>query len=156
MLNNKLDLNSDFSKIYQQGKKLGDWNQKIDWTRLHSEKMPDDLRKKSVFVSKSSSYVEQIGMANAALLLQRCEDINLKLGLAQAVNDEARHAEVFLRYAQELGAEIPPLETIQDELTPHFDALTDFDLIFLSHVYLENLALEQFNIFINSFKGVVT
>ena len=140
-------------RLYNKGKKEGSWEKEVDWTRLETESMDSMLLKKSVTVARSSSHVEQIGMVNAALLLQRCKDFNLKMGLAQAVNDEARHAEVFLRYAQHFDGPIPSAGAAADELTDHFDSLTDFDLIFLSHVYLENLALEQFNIFIRAFEG---
>lgn len=153
--NNTYFEDHEIIRIYNKGKLDGCWDTTIDWTRLSTEKMEEDIKRKSVAVATSSSHVEQIGMANAALLLQRCTDFNLKLGLAQAVNDEARHAEVFLRYAQYHDGPIQAAGAAADELTDHFNSLSDFNLIFLSHVYLENLALEQFNIFIKAFDGYI-
>jgi len=151
--NNFYDETSNTIRIYERGKSAGSWEMNIDWNRLETENMPNELKTSSLRVATSSSHVEQIGMANAALLLCRCDDFNLKLGLAQAVMDEARHAEIFLRYAQAINGPVPAIGSAADELTDHFNSLDNFDLIFLSHVYLENLALEQFQLFIESFKG---
>ncbi|MDC9589964.1 ferritin-like domain-containing protein [Xenorhabdus sp. XENO-10] len=90
-------------------------------------------------------------MENAAELLLQSNDFSLKIGLAQAVNDEARHSELFAKYAILANGKIKDLSKTRDIYIEHFAELKTFNEIFLSHVFLENGALEQFNIFVHAF-----
>ena len=142
-----------FARIYQKGKRDSLWDLEIDWNRAHQEKMSPKLEEAAYHVSSMSSHVEQVGMLNAAILLQNCTSFSLRLALGQAIMDEARHAEVFTKYAYLRGGKILTNGSDADELNDHFSNLDSFELVFLSHVYLENLALEQFHIFIEIFDG---
>ncbi len=140
-----------FYKIYMSGKEDSLWDLRINWQRIITEQMPDNLKRKAYELSILSSQVEQIGMFNAAELLKQCQNYNLQMAIAQTVMDEARHMEVFTKYAYLTSGVVPNKLPTDNELGNHFSLLKSFDEIFLSHVYLENLALEQFFLYIEVF-----
>jgi len=139
---------SDFSapiyEIYNSGKRMGAWEYALDWESLPAgeEDDPDDDPR---WVATSlSAHVEQIGLWTAAMLLQKANDFPIRLALAQAAADEARHAEVFAKYAIHLYGYIDEVQDDFGNLIRHFRSLKSFDEQFLSHIALENLALEEF------------
>ncbi|MCU5771754.1 ferritin-like domain-containing protein [Erwiniaceae bacterium BAC15a-03b] len=137
--------------LYLKGKSKQTWDYGLDWDLASDDLLTDELRETAIVVASLSAHVEILGMQNAAELLIQCDDFSLKIGLAQAVNDEARHAELFAKYAILANGSIKDLSRTRDVFNAHFSALKTFDEIFLSHVFLENGALEQFNIFIHAF-----
>ncbi|MGF1681198.1 ferritin-like domain-containing protein [Photobacterium minamisatsumaniensis] len=137
--------------IYLKGKERQNWDRNLDWSLAENDLVPEHLTDTVISVASLSAHVEVLGMQNAAELLANCEDFALKIGLGQAVNDEARHAELFSKYVTLANGNIRDLSKNTEIYDQHFSSLTDFDDIFLSHVFLENGALEQFNIFIQAF-----
>ncbi|QZE31359.1 ferritin-like domain-containing protein [Pantoea ananatis] len=137
--------------LYVKGKTKQTWDINLDWQRAVNDDYPEHLKEDAVTVASLSAHVELIGMENAAELMLQATDFALKIGLAQAVNDEARHAELFSRYAIIANGYILDLSSTRELYLEHFQKLNTFDEIFLSHVFLENGALEQFNLFIHAF-----
>lgn len=138
-------------QTYLKGKSQALWDSGLDWSMASDDLVPEHLKRLAVDIASMSAHVEVLGMQNAAELLAKCEDFSLKIGLGQAVNDEARHAELFAKYALLANGAISDCSKTQELYDNHFDSLSEFDEIFLSHVFLENGALEQFNIFISTF-----
>ena len=110
-----------FHKIYTSGKKESLWDLSIDWQRITTEKIPENLKQKAYELSILSSQVEQIGMFNAAELLKQCQNYNLQMAIAQTVMDEARHMEVFTKYAYLSSGLIPNKLPVDNELSNHFN-----------------------------------
>lgn len=144
-------LNDKHYALYVKGKTKQTWDIHLDWQKAVNDDYPEHLKEDAVTVASLSAHVELIGMENAAELMLQATDFSLKIGLAQAVNDEARHAELFSRYAIAANGSILDLSSTRELYLDHFQKLNSFDEIFLSHVFLENGALEQFNLFIHAF-----
>lgn len=144
-------LNDKHYDIYQKGKSRQIWDCSLDWDLALNDRLPERLRDTAISVASLSAHVELLGMENAAELLLQTDDFALKIGLAQAVNDEARHSELFSKYAILANGNIKDLSRTRELYMEHFAELKTFDETFLSHVFLENGALEQFNIFIHAF-----
>ncbi|MFD3249199.1 ferritin-like domain-containing protein [Rahnella aquatilis] len=137
--------------LYVKGKSKQTWDVDLDWSRAANDDFPEEFKNDAIIVASLSAHVELIGMENAAELMLQATDFSLKIGLAQAVNDEARHAELFSRYAILANGSILDLSSTRELYLEHFQKLNSFDEVFLSHVFLENGALEQFNLFIQAF-----
>lgn len=144
-------LNNNYYGLYSKGKSNVSWDSELDWSLAGNDVLPEYLKSIAIDVASMSAHVEILGMQNAAELLVKCSDFSLKIGLGQAVNDEARHAELFAKYALLANGRIRDFTKTKDIYDSHFDDLKTFDEVFLSHVFLENGALEQFNIFIYAF-----
>ncbi|MEQ1964773.1 ferritin-like domain-containing protein [Xenorhabdus khoisanae] len=137
--------------LYLKGKTKQTWDCNLDWELAANDLLSDNLHEAAVTVASLSAHVELLGMENAAELMLQTNDFALKMGLAQAVNDEARHSELFAKYAILANGAIKDLSKTRELYLYHFTQLKTFDETFLSHVFLENGALEQFNIFIHAF-----
>ncbi|KZQ38027.1 hypothetical protein A3N57_03005 [Enterobacter cloacae subsp. dissolvens] len=137
--------------LYVKGKTKQTWDASLNWSLAKNDNIPERLREDAITIASLSAHVELLGMENAAELLLQTDDFSLKLGLAQAVNDEARHSELFSRYAILANGSIRDLSKTRELYIEHFHKLETFDEVFLSHVFLENGALEQFNLFIHAF-----
>ncbi|POT24499.1 hypothetical protein C3433_23925 [Citrobacter freundii] len=137
--------------LYVKGKTKQTWDESLRWEMAVNDNIPERLKSDAITVASLSAHVELLGMENAAELLLQTDDFSLKLGLAQAVNDEARHAELFSKYAILANGAIRDLSKTRELYIEHFHKLNSFDETFLSHVFLENGALEQFNLFIHAF-----
>jgi 1,2-phenylacetyl-CoA epoxidase catalytic subunit len=137
--------------LYMTGKRKQTWDADLNWEMAKNDNIPNHLCEDAIIVASLSSHVELLGMENAADLLLQADDFSLKLSLGQAVNDEARHAELFSKYAILANGKIKDLSRTREFYIEHFEKLESFDEIFLSHVFMENGALEQFNLFIHAF-----
>jgi hypothetical protein len=144
-------LETNHYKLYLKGKLGASWDTDLDWSVAANDNLPERLKSTAVDVASMSAQVEVLGMRNAAQLLIRCDDFALRIGLGQAVSDEARHAELFAKYALLANGTVRDFTKTRDKYEEHFTNLRTFDEIFLSHVFLENGALEQFNIFVQTF-----
>jgi len=138
---------TELIKIYTRGKEKSLWDLSLPWEMAENDNLSETHKKLAIELASLSLRVEQIGMRNAAELLIQCDDLDLKLCLAQAINDEARHTEVFSRYVSLSSGKILGNDKTKDKFNDHFDSLNSFDDIFLSHAYLEALAMESFNVY---------
>jgi hypothetical protein len=113
--------------------------------------MSPDRQQLAWEIASQSVYAEQAGLLFASKLLQATDDIPTRLGLATAVSDEAKHSEVFARYALRNGASVgPALGPVQD-LFAGLGELADPTAGFLVHMFLEGFAADEFMIFRRAF-----
>lgn len=153
-LSSSNSLTTDLLKVYQDGAKYGSWEVELDWTLARNDASQGDRLVQATELASMSCHVEQIGMRNAALLMQRTSSYEFSLLLAQAVADEARHANAFARYLEEMNLAIAPPGQDPDDLTAYFERTSSFEEMLLGHAYLEALALEEFGILIDAFEGM--
>ncbi|HXL93432.1 MAG TPA: ferritin-like domain-containing protein [Streptosporangiaceae bacterium] len=90
-------------------------------------------------------YTEQAGLVAAAELAGQTEDAMLRLGLATAVADEARHADAFLTYAVARGGDIADCadEGYLGELHGTLSSASYLEKCLL-HTMLEGFAADEF------------
>lgn len=136
------DLRERGFRLYEQARNRSSWNPRtdLDWTQRSS--MSLDRQRLAWEIASQSVYAEQAGLLFASKLLQATNDLPTRFGLATAVSDEAKHTEVFARYALRSGQSVaPPLEPVQD-LFAGLGELTDPTGAFLVHTFLEGYAAE--------------
>ncbi|NHB93433.1 hypothetical protein [Photorhabdus cinerea] len=90
-------INAKHYDLYLKGKTKQIWDSNLNWDLAGKDLIPESLYETAAIVASLSVHVEILGMQNAAELLLQCDDFSLKIGLAQAVNDEARHSELFAK-----------------------------------------------------------
>ncbi|MGJ0580575.1 hypothetical protein ACR71G_21635 [Xenorhabdus bovienii] len=120
-------LNDKHYALYQVGKPRQTWDCELNWKLVANDLIPERLRDTAVTVASLSDNVEILGMENAAGLLLQSNDFFLKIGLAQAVNDEARHSELFAKYAILANGKIKDLSRTRDIYLEHFAELKTFE-----------------------------
>jgi hypothetical protein len=89
-------------------------------------------------------YAEQTGMLVAAMLVQEAPDAAVRLAMATATSDEAKHAEVFAGYATLIGGSIDEPTEAAEDLCASLKSIADPFGRFLTHTMLEWLALDEF------------
>jgi hypothetical protein len=102
-----------------------------------------------------SMYAEQTGLLVSAMLVEECPFLPVRLALATAVSDEARHVEVFARYAQERGGLIAEPTSHVQHLTTYLGSLDDPFQRFFIHTLLEAWAFDEFVLLERIFSGDV-
>ncbi len=138
-------------RLYEQARDRSSWNPRtdIDWGRPSA--MSVDRQHLAWEIASQSVYAEQAGLLFASKLLQATDDLPTRLGLATAVSDEAKHSEVFARYALRAGESVAaPREPVQD-LFAGLGQLDDPTGAFLVHTFLEGYAADEFMIFSRAF-----
>lgn len=137
-------------KIYNAARQASSWECAIDWNNLDHDKLPEHLQEFAWIVASGSAHVEQIGMLTAARLMMDCDDYLLRLNLARAVTDEARHTEAFARYAISIKGDSADCANaarpVEDELITQYSSDL-FIYKFLVHSLLEAVAIEEFSMF---------
>lgn len=138
------DLDSVSFNLYNRAKKAN-WDPKDVVPRSARPDLaaPADLEFRWALAS-GHVYAEQTGMVIAAMLVQETGDAAARLGMATATADEAKHAEVFARYATLLGGEVKPPTDTEDGLYQGLRAIADPYSRFLTHTMLEWMALDEF------------
>ena len=149
----------DFSRqgfrLYEQARRRGTWRaaSDIDWRRI-GETSKDKLEL-SWRIACQGVYAEQAGLITAAELLVDTEDLPARYCLATAVADEAKHSEVFARYAMAVGGEVAPAKEGVLELFSGLQELDNPVAKFVVHTLLEGFAGDEFTIFLSAFEGEV-
>ena len=138
-------------QYYDQAKKSFGWEMTIDWDS--SDWQSSEQADYAWRLASQSSYAEQLGMIIAARLLCDATDYTVRLYLASAVQDEARHIEVFSRYALKLRGYVAPPEK-QDiiRINEQISAVQGFLPQFLAHTTLESFAADSFLYFADYFQ----
>lgn len=104
-------------------------------------------------LSSQSSYAEEAGMLIAAKLCRCIEDRDLRRLMAQQAIEEARHSELFERYARvRYGSVVKPTPYI-DGLLKLLESFEDPHQLFLIHTIFEGVAMDQFAILGESYRG---
>ena len=139
-------------RLYEKARRASLWNAKTDipWERAISLK-GDDRQEKAWIVASQSVYAEQAGLLTAARLLNETDDVAIRLCLATAVSDEAKHSEVFARYALALGHEVAPMNEKVEALWEGLKTIDDPLGRFLVHTILEGFAGDEFTLLIKVF-----
>lgn len=106
------------------------------------------------FSASIGYYTEQAGLVAAAELAGQTEDAMLRLGLASAVADEARHADAFLTYAVARGGEIADCadEPYLGDLHGTLSSASYLQKCLL-HTMLEGFAADEFILLQRIFAG---
>jgi hypothetical protein len=99
-------------------------------------------------------YTEQAGLIAAAELAAQTTDITLRMGLATAVADEARHADAFLTYAVARGGDVADCagEPYLGELHAILSSAGYLEKCLL-HTMFEGLAADEFVLLQEVFAG---
>lgn len=151
--------NSDYH-LYTLSLETDGWENKLNWSEaeLSHKKLTKNLQDYAGDLAVRSAHIEQLGLTAAAGLANDAPNFYLRINLARAIADEARHACVFAQYAQEIAK--VPLNTPSTQLVSlaeEFDLKHKFVHRFFVHTLKENQALAVFkvltSIFSNSFIG---
>ncbi|MEW2626291.1 ferritin-like domain-containing protein [Streptomyces sp. NPDC048106] len=103
-------------------------------------------------LASGSSYAEQVGMDVAAGLLHACPDADMKLVLATAVADEAKHSTVFHDYARAVAGAVNGPSDAAEELSRDLWSLDDHTARFLAHTLAEGFAADEFHWFVKGLR----
>ncbi|MFD4656771.1 ferritin-like domain-containing protein [Kitasatospora sp. NPDC058444] len=107
----------------------------------------------SWLIASGSTYAEQVGMDVAAGLLHACPEGDMKLVLATAVADEAKHSAVFHHYAHAVAGSVKDPGDAVDELSRDLWSLDDYTARFLAHTLAEGFAADEFRWFDEGLRG---
>lgn len=106
-------------------------------------------------LASTSYYAEQAGLVAAAELVVGTEDLAVRMSLATAVDDEARHSDAFLAYAVARGGDLADVYqdgSYLDELHATLSAAGQAEK-FLMHTMFEGLAADEFILLQRIFAG---
>ncbi|MEV0124013.1 ferritin-like domain-containing protein [Streptomyces sp. NPDC050703] len=106
----------------------------------------------SWLLASGSAYAEQVGMDVAAGLLHECSEADMKLVLATAVADEAKHSAVFHHYAHTVAGTVKGPGEAQQELSRDLWSLDDYTARFLAHTLAEGFAADEFRWFVQGLR----
>ncbi|MDN0200262.1 hypothetical protein [Streptomyces sp. S.PNR 29] len=106
----------------------------------------------SWLLASGSTYAEQVGMDVAAGLLHECREGDMKLVLATAVADEAKHSAVFHHYAHAVAGSVKEPGEAQQELSRDLWSLDDYIARFLAHTLAEGFAADEFRWFVQGLR----
>ncbi|KPV45631.1 hypothetical protein [Alicyclobacillus ferrooxydans] len=140
--------------IYEKARKAYDWNPKHDISWNDSWGFKDSELEFAWNLASQSVSAEEVGMLVAAKLLTEADDAPSRLCLATAVSDEAKHCEVFSRFALLCGGNIKPPDPARDDLLDTLLGLNPTGR-FLVHTLLEGLASDEFAMFRRAFQGTI-
>ncbi|MFL6139654.1 MAG: ferritin-like domain-containing protein [Frankiaceae bacterium] len=139
-------------RLYQAARDLGTWNarQDLDWEKPTS--LTGERAELAWGLASQAVYAEQLGLGNAAALISAIDDLDTRMCLAVQCADEAKHSEVFARYALRAGCSLEPplagvttMESMVEQLPNPMER-------FLVHTFLEGVALDEFFLIREAFK----
>ncbi|HEU5471035.1 MAG TPA: hypothetical protein VFV67_10310 [Actinophytocola sp.] len=117
--------------------------------------LDDDGLERAWRLASTSYWAEQAGLVAAAELVVGTEDLAVRMSLATAVDDEARHSDAFLAYAVARGGELAEVYqdgSYLDELHATLSAADQAEK-FLMHTMFEGLAADEFILLQRIFAG---
>ncbi len=149
------DLKSSAFRIYEKARRVAHWNPKTDIDFDKTLIVSQDRQELAWRIASQSVYTEEVGMMAAARLLTEVDDLPIRYCLAVAVSDEAKHSEVFARYALVRGGTIAPDGEPVNNLFGQLESIRDPFARFVTHSMLEGLASDEFALLKIAFKGDV-
>ncbi|HEX6288849.1 MAG TPA: hypothetical protein VFZ66_06635 [Herpetosiphonaceae bacterium] len=149
------DLKRSAFRIYEKARRVAHWNPKTDIDFERPTTISAERQELAWHLASQSVYAEQVGMMQAARLLNEVDDIAIRYCLATAVSDEAKHSEVFTRYAMIRGGVVAPDSEFVNNLFEGLETIEDPFGRFIAHSMLEGLAADEFWILRAAFKGDV-
>jgi hypothetical protein len=149
------DLKRSAFRIYEKARRVAHWNPRTDIDFERPTTISAERQELAWHLASQSVYAEQVGMMQAARLLTEVDDIAIRYCLATAVSDEAKHSEVFARYAMIRGGVVAPDREHVNHLFDGLENIQDPFGRFIAHSMLEGLAADEFWILRAAFKGDV-
>jgi hypothetical protein len=140
-------------RLYEAARDYGTWDARkdIDWTR--ATPLRPEREELAWNVACQAVYAEQLGLSNAAALINSIDDLGTRYCLAIQASDEAKHSEVFARYALRNGLKLaPPMDGVNN-MEAMVEGLDSAMERFLVHTFLEGVALDEFLILRDGFEG---
>ncbi|WP_157067193.1 hypothetical protein [Alicyclobacillus shizuokensis] len=140
--------------IYEKARKAYSWNPKYDIPWNSPWGLPEEQLEFAWKLASQSVSAEEVGLLISSRLLIEADDAPSRMCLATAVSDEAKHCEVFARFALLSGGDIQPPDPARENL---LDTLLRLPPIsrFLIHTLLEGLASDEFSMFRIAFRGTI-
>ncbi|MDT8446930.1 MAG: hypothetical protein RRB13_08580 [bacterium] len=139
----------DGYQFYQNSLAAANWGEEFVWSG--DEQLPEELLQFSIEVASQSFYAEQLGMLGAIRLTERCQDVGMRMHLASAIMDEARHTKVFFDYLKSKKSTPQPPATHWNEINGEMGSGKSHLYGFYAHTMLENQALVSFELLQNIF-----
>ncbi len=115
----------------------------LNWST--SSKLAPHLTQPAWLITSYSAYSEQVGLVVASSLVSDLDDPVAKLLFATAVADEARHTDIFTRYARWLGDSVSPPSAQLDGLHDALMACDNPLVRLVAHTLLEGWAVDEFH-----------
>lgn len=139
---------------YEQARNSQQWRVRdLSWKA--SSALGEELTELAWRLAAHSMYAEQTGLLVSAMLVKECPYLPVRMALATAVSDEARHVEVFARYAEERGGLLAEPTDHVENLTAFLGGLEDPFERFFIHTMLEAWAFDEFVLLQRIFAGDV-
>ena len=140
---------------YERLRQANQWDahRDIDWSL---DTLDEETRKISTGFALMGNYTEEVGLLIAARLIELIDDLPMRYCLAVQAADEAKHSEVFGRYAdqwehrmQDPGLMPEKPTALLNQLVARKDPLE----LFILHTMLEGMAMDQFGYLASAFEG---
>lgn len=114
----------------------------------------DDEMDIAEHLAGQGSYAEETGMLIAAKLVRCIEDRDARRLLGQQAGEEARHSEVFERYAQVRFGSRAPTTAAQPgvDMLTRLEDIDDPFKLFITHTLFEGFALDEFSFLMSDFQ----
>ena len=105
-------------------------------------------------LAAQGSFAEETGMLIAAKLVRCVEDRDARRLLGQQAGEEARHSEVFERYAQTRFGTSAGCAAAQPavDMLARLEGIEDPVKLFVIHTLFEGFALDEFSFLMNDFR----
>ncbi|WP_125734605.1 ferritin-like domain-containing protein [Amycolatopsis sp. WAC 04197] len=141
--------------IYRKGCAAPPWEESVAWNDVGPDHkaMNPAMQNFALHLASQSVIAEQMGMAAAASLMLEAPSYTLRLNLARAVADEARHVDVFARYLQIIEEEPTAPNENWERVALELGAERTFIQRFVTHSLLEAQALGVFTVLAEIFSG---
>jgi hypothetical protein len=138
-------------RLYEKARRAALWNAATDipWNQPLTLKSRE--QEMAWLRASQAVYAEQAGLLTAALMLQETNDVDGRFCLATAVADEAKHAEVFARYALKVGQAVAPMNETLDALWEFIRNIDDPNGRAIVHTALEGIASDQMTLMIKAY-----
>lgn len=122
----------------------------LDWSA--PARLSSDRQEFAAFLAVQSSYAEEAGMLIAAKLCRCMEDRDIRRLFAQQASDEARHSELFERYARIRYGSVPQPVNQMLTLLENLEGMEDVNKLFIMHTTFESIALDEFSMLREAFE----
>lgn len=147
---------ADFSerlKLYERARANSLWRPDTDIDWESPSRLSDDRKELAVQLACTGTFTEEIGLVVCARLVERTEDLPARYALALQMTDEAKHSEVFTRYAHRVyGTPPEPPEGVL-KISSDLESIENPTALFLVHTMLEGFAYDQFSYMRPAFEG---
>lgn len=135
-------------RLYEKARAATKWNAATDIPWEESGSLPTKDQERAWMRASQSVYAEQAGLLTAARLLRDTNDVAARMCMSTAVADEAKHAEVFARYALVRAGSVATMNEKIGELWEGLETLSDPIGRFIVHTALEGFAADQMTLLI--------